>query len=873
MNRDSLLVDVMHPDSTIIFEGLSYNQFTNKWFERQNMILRFYQHGFITQYINIGKPNKRIDYMNIDRLIMPRDLRVNRPKTNQLNEITVTSSKVKMVFRGDTIVYNADAFQLGEGSMLDELVRQLPGVELRKGGQIFVNGRCVESLLLNGKDFFKGNATVALSNLPSYIVSNIKVYEQETLRTRMSSDEKKPMVMDVNLKKEYMSGWIANAEAGYGTDNRYMGRLFAMNYSALSRLTIFGNVNNTNDASTPEEDETWNPNWQEAGIETTHKAGVDYMLSDADEKWEFNPIFTVTRRSTDKSEESYETLFLPSETMNRTSSLTDKTGIYDFELKPNFKYDSKGVSININPQVQHNRVQNDFIYSSMLRSDGIQLNSENRNYHSWQHSWEGNIDFNSSYAVPTTPDYINFDLRANFKDNTGASDGRYFIEYLQQPGSNTGKIYRQVIPQKSWDIVGTIGYYLRSPGRNGTIKSRINYSYGHTYRHDIRNYYDSDETADILPSNREGQLMTLNIDDSYQSTTITNRHTISGFFSNNYKKLYYSINPNVSFLNRNLYYQRFGRDYHIERNNFLPEGSANVSYGIISVDYKFNIPTPSLIDLLDITDSTNPLYIRKGNPDLKTGFIHEFKVSSTGLKSLLHSHTFTYAEIKYTKQDRAITRALIYNPLTGATTSMPQNVNGNWNIKGSIRFGYYLNKKRSLTLYNTTEGIYTNSVDLVDGKRSVVGTFTLEEQLKLDWKIADGLNAAAIGNAKWYHSSSPESTFNRINAVDFDYGISVTATRLPWNMSLTTDITMHSRRGYADSRLNDNHLVWNTHLAKSILRGNLTFAIDGYDILGQLSNVSYEINAQGRTETRYNTLPRYAMLHVIYRLNIQPKKK
>jgi hypothetical protein len=101
-------------------------------------------------------------------------------KEVQLDGITVTASKVKMVMHGDTIVYNADAFQLSEGSMLDALIRQLPGSELKSDGRIYVNGRFVESLLLNGKDFFKGNNTVLLQNLPTYAVNSIKVYEKKT---------------------------------------------------------------------------------------------------------------------------------------------------------------------------------------------------------------------------------------------------------------------------------------------------------------------------------------------------------------------------------------------------------------------------------------------------------------------------------------------------------------------------------------------------------------------------------------------------------------------------------------------------------------------------------------------------------------------
>ena len=117
--------------------------------------MKIHQSGFIPQTINIPKPGNRVDYLNIlDPIIMKR-----KPsnRVRRLDEITVTASNIKMINRGDTVIYNAEAFQLSQGSMLDELIRNLPNVELRNGGQIFVNGQFVESLLLNGKDFFKGN--------------------------------------------------------------------------------------------------------------------------------------------------------------------------------------------------------------------------------------------------------------------------------------------------------------------------------------------------------------------------------------------------------------------------------------------------------------------------------------------------------------------------------------------------------------------------------------------------------------------------------------------------------------------------------------------------------------------------------------------
>lgn len=96
----------------------------------------------------------------------------------QLKELTVTTSKVKFYHKGDTVVYNADAFLLAEGSMLDALIRQLPGVELKSNGQIYVNGEFVENLLLNGKDFFKNDHQVMLDNLGAYLVKDIQVYRK-----------------------------------------------------------------------------------------------------------------------------------------------------------------------------------------------------------------------------------------------------------------------------------------------------------------------------------------------------------------------------------------------------------------------------------------------------------------------------------------------------------------------------------------------------------------------------------------------------------------------------------------------------------------------------------------------------------------------
>jgi hypothetical protein len=159
-----------------------------------------------------------------------------------LNEVLVRGTRIKMVYRNDTIVYDASAFQLPEGSMLDALVRQMPGVELKADGTILVNGEKVDYLTLNGKDFFKGKNKVMLENLPLYAVDKVKVYRKSTEKSEWLGREveQKDFVMDVHLKREYNEGYMANAEAAVGhgkskDDNGhfipYTARLFGLRFT------------------------------------------------------------------------------------------------------------------------------------------------------------------------------------------------------------------------------------------------------------------------------------------------------------------------------------------------------------------------------------------------------------------------------------------------------------------------------------------------------------------------------------------------------------------------------------------------------------------------------------------------------------------
>jgi hypothetical protein len=123
----------------------------------------------------VVNPHGRNPYFKVEQHLMKKSTSYEK----ELDEVEVKATRIQVAYKGDTIVFDASAFALPEGSMLDALIRQLPGTELKDNGEIFVNGKKIDCLTLNGKDFFRGKNKVMLENLPYFVVKDIKVYYKD----------------------------------------------------------------------------------------------------------------------------------------------------------------------------------------------------------------------------------------------------------------------------------------------------------------------------------------------------------------------------------------------------------------------------------------------------------------------------------------------------------------------------------------------------------------------------------------------------------------------------------------------------------------------------------------------------------------------
>jgi len=447
----------------------------------------------------LGNVKKREFSCDIPPIALREDSKV-------LREVSVTASKVMFYNRDDTVVYNADAFVLAEGSMLDALVRQLPSMEVRSDGRIYHNGKFVESLLLNGKDFFKGDNSVMLDNLPSYTVKQVEVYDKYGKKSEFLGEQReddKRYVMDVKLKKEYNIGMLANVEGGYGTEDRWLARLFVMRHTDHSRISFYGLANNVNDSRKPGQNDNWTPEQMAQGETRGQIAGMDYFVSDRNRRFEVNGSMQVQHADQNVTTDQNRVNFLSqgdtydysrSVARNKnlglhTSHLLDLTcGQLYLRLQPTFTYrhyDYAGSSLSATfstMQGDAGRSLLDSLYSfdSQSAVRRALINSYKKQTLNKGDIFMGSVAAAATVKFKNSSDHLG--LYASISGNTTKDDNfnHYDIRYEASDKANTmANQYFKNHPQRQQNYSAFATYYFRV---NKLMELSMGYGYEHWHR-------------------------------------------------------------------------------------------------------------------------------------------------------------------------------------------------------------------------------------------------------------------------------------------------------------------------------------------------------------------------------------------------------
>ena len=874
-------------------------------------ILKLSKEGYETLYKDITyepRGNKGI-------VIFEKTYLKYAPKERVLGAATVTATRVKFYTKKDTVVFNADAFEMAEGSMLDALIKQLPGVELRDNGQIYVNGRFVESLLLNGENFFDKDRNVMLENLSSYMVNNVKVYERlgEKSRLMKRDMDDKSYVMDINLKKHYSIGWIGNAEGGAGTRDRYLGRFFALRFTRQSRVSLFGNMNNLNETRKPGQNGDWSPGNVRQG-QNAHKIfGLDYMVNDRRTRYKLEGWAKAEHDNLTALEQTTGEAFMPNGNVYKRSGNHESQSVTSFNSFHNWLFHNDLTVIKVAPYVLYEKKKKrGNSYSAALNRDMNGLSGLTDSLFSGSSEWLRNAVINR---------VKNEDMQKSDKFFTTATasftqDLRYFSGFIDAEGYISYKKehferfnhYQLDYPSAAGQTGETKNRYYKSPSEMFSYYGRADFWYWlpcnfalvPSYKYRVLNTHNdnmiyrleqldgwgSGKELGALPSEWE-YLSTLDKGNSYNQEQNTQEHTISMKINGNHLILNnkvrfeaYAEFP-VVLTRRKLDYVRANIDTVLTKQVAAFNPFVRTSFiwhdwkRRIDIEYDVDTKLYGLSQTLDIRSDDDPLRVTLGNGRLKNSVAHQLDVSYTNNSN--RKQRFFNAGVNYNAVRNQIAYSSEYNRATGVYTYRPVNINGNYSVGGNVNYSMALDKKRRWNLSTTTSAQLHNNVDLITvtgsdaNPRSKVKTLFLNETMKIDHRFGRQKVGAKAG-CSWRNATSAREDFSTINAANFNYGLTGQF-ELPCGFQLFTDLTMYSRRGYEAHEMNTDELVWNARLSKQVWKKRLTLALEGFDILHNLSAVTHTLNGQGRTETYRNVIPSYGMLHVIYRLNVQPKKK
>ena len=836
------------------------------------------------------------------------------PDAILLKEATVTGQAAKVTVRKDTFVYNADAYRTAEGSVVEELVKKLPGAQVDDDGKITINGKEVKKILVDGKEFMTGDTKTAMKNLPTSIINNIKAYDQQSDLARITGidDGNEETVLDFSIRPGMNKGSFANIDLGVGTKKRYAERIMGSYFADKWRLMAFVNANNTSDQGFGG---GGGGRWGGArnGLNASKMIGLNFNYEeknklkwDAPVRWNHRDGDVWSKSSVghfngpfNSYENSVSQNFSRSNSWNANMRIEwQPDSMWTISFRPTFS-----VTTNDGNNNRFSRMFNNDPYLvaadplgidvEQFVADSIIVNQNANNSLSYSENTSGSVMLQLNRRLNNNGRNVTLQGNANFGDNESKSlsTSDVILYQMKTAAGNDSTYYTNrysLTPTKNWRY--SIQATYSEPLWTRTYL-QFSYQFSYSYNKSDRSTYDFSKGFPTNPfAGVESEYRGW---DSYLSRlpmSYTNYLDAELSRFSEYKNYIHEFNVMFRLirdkyrLNAGVMFQPQKSDFVQDYLNVHTDTTRNVFNFTPTLDFRYNpndvtelrlnyrgtTSQPSMSDLLDITDNSQPMNITKGNPGLKPSFTNRFQLFYNTYLTSHQRSIMTFANFSTTRN--SISNMVTYDPVTLAKTTRPENINGNWNAGLGFMFntaidsaGVWNMNTFTMINYNNYVGyLYDNS--LKESLKNTTRSTSVMERLQASYR-KDWFEIAVDGSVNYQHTRNLLQSDANIDTWQFSYGGSINIFA-PWGTSFSTDMHNQSRRGYQDATMNTNELLWNAQISQSFLKGKpLTVSVQFYDILRQQSNLTRTINAMQRSDTEYNSINSYVMLHAIYRFN------
>lgn len=894
-------------DSTFVAGTISNNdgKFSVKANDDGRYIVRITSIGYktVVKRLNIANSGN----VDLGKIVLGSD-------AVMLKGATVVGQAAKVTLKEDTFVYNSAAYRTPEGSTIEELVKRLPGAQIADDGTITINGKQVKKILVEGKEFMTGDTKTALKNIPTSVINKIKAYDKKSDLAKVTGidDGEEETVLDFGMKPGMNKGMFSNIDLSAGTKDRYSNRAMGAYFNDKNRLMVFANANNTNDKGFPGGGGYGSFGAGQQGLNASKMLGLNYNFEqkdklqiDASVRWQHadgdvNTTSSVENFVSTKGafSNSISQSFSRSDSWDARMRLEwNPDSMTDIMFRPSFTY-SNNDGVSKSTSGSYNADPYSYVLDPLSAESIKKLSDENLMVNTRDNSGISNsnnknigamLQYNRKFGTKGRNLTLKGDVSYGKSDSKSLSLSNVHL-YQIMNSSNVDSTYQT----NRWNVTPTTnsGYDLQFTYSEPIMRAvflQFSYKYEYKYSKSDRSTYDFSNLGEsyfsglpLMYGDWNSYLSRLaNPVESYIDTNLSRYSEYKNYIHDfelmlRIIRTKYTFNVGVMVEPQKSSYMQNYQGVHVDttRNvtNVTPTLDFRYRFNKVSnlrINYRGTTSQPSMTQLLDITDDSDPLNISKGNPGLKPSFTNNFRLFYNNYIEKKQRAIMTF--INYSNTSNDISSMVTYNEATGGRVTRPENINGNWNVRGAFMFNTAIDSAGVFNVNTFTNVSYNNYVAFNflnnESTKTTTRSSSLGERIETSYRNG-WLELAADGSLNYTHSRNDILNNNNLDTWQFAYGGSVNIT-LPWGTSLATDLHNNSRRGYSDNAMNTNELVWNAQLSQGFLKGSpLTVSLQLYDILHNQSNFSRTISAIQRSDTQYNSINSYAMLHVIYRVNI-----
>lgn len=808
-----------------------------------------------------------------------------------LDEVSISGRATRAEQKGDSLVYNAEAFKVMDGSNAESLLSKMPGIVV-EGGTIQAQGEDVKKILVDGKEFFDGDINLAIKNLPSDVIASIEVFDKQSEQAEFTGFDDGEQIKTINIitKSGFKLGTFGRVYAGYGTDNRYNAGGNINFFNDDRRISVLGMSNNINSQNFSQEDI--------AGVMSANSFGGGkrrgMQASGGSSKYNFmtgnlNGVtssdgigFNYVDKWNDKM--NFTGSYFFNHSLNNNSKQTDRdyfesslpgmsyNEFYDaqmnnFNHRINIKYDyniNRNNSLTIRPTISLQDNSSDVSTIGENLFEEITRNKVDKSSVSdiLAYNLGASIDYRHRFSKPGRTLSVN--VRGSMSNNSNETYNDYINTIFQPEESEEYTSQLKDNGTKQYDYRGSLMYTDLI-----TKALQIQASYRVSYRNSASDKitYDKSPVTDLY------DMMNEDLSNVYESDYITHygglglRYRIGKLNISGEAGLQYS-----SLANMQTYPER--NDISKEFLAVIPR--VNIRYSVdrnnsFMLRYNSSTSSPSISDLQNIINNSNPLFMSAGNPDLrqqinhslnlryilttKTGHSFIAMVGTTLRKDYVADSTFI------AKEEIQLADGITLDK--GAQFTRPVNIDGYYSLQSLVTYGFPVDFIRS----NLNFSIATNFASIptiFDGKLSKTN------EINIIPKVVIGSNISTKLDFTLSYSSGINQAYSTTDRSNKDLYVNHNGQfKLGWEFwkgfTLTNVFNYVGYSGLEDGNM--NYYLWNVSVGKKFLKNNACeISLSAFDILRQNKSFIRNVGNNYYEYVQGNVLEPYFMLSVIYNI-------